>query len=393
MTASQPAASPLSFAAPPPSTGLSARFAARLGSFSLDCAFHLPGRGVSALFGPSGCGKTTVLRCLAGLTRLDEGELHVNGACWQAGRQFMPPHQRPVGYVFQEASLFPHLSVRDNLRYGLRRARRRSAAGSQPENGAAIPFDDVVGLLGIERLFTRAVPQLSGGERQRVAIGRALLSQPRLLLMDEPLSALDRASKDDILPYLERLHDALSIPVVYVSHDLSEVERLADTLVLMEGGRVLAQGPLPAVLADPALPLTHQPHAATVLMGTITGYDAAYDLTLLAVAGGTVHVPGALGATGARRRLRILASDVSLGRQPPLDTSILNALPARVLSGEPTGGHGVTVILALGEPATETRLLARISRKSWDALALRPGEAVHARLKAIALAPGRTDPL
>jgi molybdate transport system ATP-binding protein len=362
---------------------IAAHFSAHLGSFALDTAFEVPGSGVTALFGPSGCGKTTVLRCMAGLARLDHGYLAVNGDIWQDGRHFTSPHRRPIGYVFQEASLFPHLSVRNNLLYGLRRARM-----AQPSIG----FDDVVELLGIGRLFDRRPTQLSGGERQRVAVGRALLSQPRLLLMDEPLSALDRFSKDDILPYLERLHATLSIPVMYVSHDIAEVERLADTLVLMKDGRVEAAGPLPAVLADPALPFARMPEAASVLEARVENVDADYGLTEVSVSGGRLLVPGNLGSRGARRRVRVLSSDVSLGRQMSVDTTILNALPARIISGVPTAGHQMTVFLALGTDGGGAPLLARISRKSWDALAFKPDEAIVARVKAVALTDQAATP-
>ncbi|TCO73248.1 molybdenum ABC transporter ATP-binding protein [Rhodovulum euryhalinum] len=355
---------------------IGAAFRGRLGSFDLDAAFEVPGQGITALFGPSGCGKTTVLRAIAGLMRLPEGTLRVNGETWQEGRRFVPPHRRAVGYVFQEASLFPHLSVMGNLTFGMRRHR-----GSSP-----IGLDEVVDLLGIGRLFDRHPTQLSGGERQRVAIGRALLSQPQLLLMDEPLSALDRFSKDDILPYLERLHAALSIPVLYVSHDIAEVERLADTLVLMEAGRVRAAGPIADLLADPALPLIHMPQPAAVIDGEVVSTDPRYGLSEIAVPGGRLVVSGDLGPPGMRRRLRIPANDVSLGRHAPLDTTILNALPARIEGAEPTPDHQVTVRLALGADGKGAALLARISRKSWDRLDLKPGELVVARLKAVALA-------
>jgi len=207
--------------------GIEAAFAGRLGTFTLDVALSAPARGVTVLFGPSGCGKTTVLRCLAGLTRLG-GRLSVAGEVWQDAARFTPTHRRPIGYVFQEPSLFGHLSVQRNLAFGLRRA-----------HGARhIGFDEVAALLGLETLLGRHTAKLSGGERQRVAIGRALLSQPKLLLMDEPLASLDAARKAEVLPYLERLHDQLAIPIVYVTHDLGEALRLGDRLVLMDAGRV-----------------------------------------------------------------------------------------------------------------------------------------------------------
>lgn len=363
-------------------SGLQVRFRGRLGSFSLDVGFEAPARGVTALFGPSGCGKTSVLRCVAGLTRLAEGTLSIAGETWQDGRRcFVPPHRRPIGYVFQEASLFPHLSVTGNLTYGQRRAR----TSAHP-----VALDDVVSLLGLGRLLDRPTTVLSGGERQRVAIGRALLSQPRLLLMDEPLSALDRASRDDILPYLETLHDSLEIPVLYVSHDLAEVERLADTLVLMEAGRVRAVGPVADLMADPALPLARLPDAAEVLEATVVDCDAAYGLTTLAVSGGHVVVPVGGTRPGDRRRVRIQASDVSLCQSPPAagSSTILNVLPAVVREAVPTDGVLVTVVLALGPAGQGAPLLARVTRKSWDLLGLAPGVPVHAMVKGVALLDG-----
>lgn len=220
---------------PPPKDGvIEARFEGRRGDFRLDAAFTVPAFGVTALTGPSGGGKTSLLRCIAGLERMD-GRLRIGDQVWQDERRFLPPHQRAVGYVFQEPSLLPHLSVRANLWFGLTRAR------TPPQIG----FDEVVALLGVEPLLARSPARLSGGEQQRVAIGRALLSQPQWLLMDEPLSGLDPAGKIEILPYLERLHQTLAIPVLYVSHDPAEIARLADRVLLMREGRVTA---LPAVL-------------------------------------------------------------------------------------------------------------------------------------------------
>ena len=207
--------------------GIEARLEGRLGRFRLDAGFEVPAAGVTAVFGPSGSGKTTLLRCIAGLERL-QGRVAVRGEVWQDARSFLPPHRRPVGYVFQEPSLLPHLSVRGNLEFGL----KRSAGGR-------LGLEEVVGFLGLRPLLGRGVLKLSGGERQRVAIGRALLSQPRLLLMDEPLAGLDSAAKAEILSYLQRLHQLMDIPVLYVSHDAAEVARLTDRLLLMQGGRIL----------------------------------------------------------------------------------------------------------------------------------------------------------
>ncbi|MEZ5818677.1 MAG: molybdenum ABC transporter ATP-binding protein [Hyphomicrobiaceae bacterium] len=357
-----------------------------LGRFALDAAFEIPGRGVTALFGASGSGKTTILRCLAGLQRLP-GRIAVGNKIWQdsAGGIFLPPHARHVGYVFQEASLFSHLSVRDNLLYGARRV--KSNVGG---NRASVA--DIVELLGIDRLLDRATATLSGGERQRVAVGRALLSEPRVLLMDEPLSALDRMTKDEILPYFEKLHEQFALPILYVSHDLGEIERLADTLVLVTDGRVLAHGPLAEVQTDPTLPLLRAPQATVVLEGKVVGIDQTYALTEIEVPGAHLVVPGRHGAAGDRRRLSIAASDVSLARSAPHDSSILNCLPAHILAIEGDGlAPQVSVLLALGCAPSQSRIAARITRKSLDALSLAPGDNVFAQIKSVALVAARAS--
>ncbi len=354
------------------------RLAGRLGSFELDVDFAAPMQGITALFGPSGCGKTTVLRCLAGLQRLP-GRLAIGGETWQdeATRSFRPPHARPVGYVFQEASLFAHLSVRGNLTYGQRRA-----TGTE-----TIRFDEAVALLDLDSLLERGTAALSGGERQRVAIGRALLSQPRLLLMDEPLAALDRASREGILPYLEALHAALALPVIYVSHDIAEVERLADTVVLMAAGKVQASGRLTDLQADPDLPLINLPQAAVTIEATAVERDRTYGLTVFATDGGRLLVPGKSVALGARQRLRISAADVSLTLSAATDSSILNKLPARIVSLTPQDADGIqfNVVLRLGAEGHGARIVARVTRKSRDVLQLAPGSAVFAQIKGVAL--------
>jgi molybdate transport system ATP-binding protein len=361
-----------------------AEFRGALGKFALDAGFTAPAKGVTALFGPSGCGKTTVLRCIAGL-------LHVNGVCeidgevWQdeAGA-FLPTYKRPLGYVFQEASLFQHLSVRRNLLFGAPRHDGRAAKG-------AIAFDEVVELLGAGRLLERSPRNLSGGERQRVAIGRALLSQPKLLLMDEPLSALDRATKNEILPFLERLRDRLNLPVVYVTHDLAEVERLADQMVLMEKGRVIGVGALEDLQSDPSLPLAVARDAAVSLDGVVQGSDEAYGLVTLKVRGGTLTAPASGAPVGERRRIRVVAGDVSLARQAPAPSSILNVLPARIVSMKPIDSNEVVAVVGLGADGGGARLLSRLTRKSWEALGLAEGTNVYAQVKAVALAPGRGE--
>lgn len=350
-------------------------FRGKVGGFSLDAALCVPATGVTALFGPSGCGKTTILRCIAGLHRMGDGRCVVDGDVWQSGAIFRPAYRRPVGYVFQEASLFAHLSVRRNLLYG---APSRSV-------DHVIGLDEVVALLGLGALLGRAPAKLSGGERQRVAIGRALLSQPRLLLMDEPLSALDRATKDEILPFLERLGAALALPMIYVSHDMAEVERLADHLVLIDHGRVLAAGKLAALQSDTALPLVRAREAAVSLDAVVAGHDAEYGMAILDVPGGRFLVPSPMLQAGAARRLRIMAQDVSLTRDAPRASSITNVLKARILDATMLGPNELAVVLGLGFDGTGARLLARVTRRSWEMLDLADGVELYVQIKGVAL--------
>jgi len=347
-------------------------FRGTLGSFELNTRFEVPARGVTAIFGPSGCGKTAIMRCIAGLNRL-AGLCSVAGDIWQDEKHFRPVHQRPIGYVFQEANLFPHLSVRRNLMYG------------HPGAAAAITLDEVVALLGIDTLLERSPRHLSGGERQRVAIGRALLSQPKLLLMDEPLSALDQMTKDEILPYLERLHGALDLPILYISHDIAEVERLADQLVLMRNGAVLASGPLSELQADLSLPLALSRNAAVSLDATVLDQDSSDGMARLAVPGGQFLLPAEPLAAGSRRRLRVLADDVSLALETPSRSTIVNVLRARILGIRSQSDHRVTALLGLGEDGEGARLLSRVTERSWNELGLRPGLDVYAQVKGVAL--------
>jgi molybdate transport system ATP-binding protein len=362
-----------------------AAFRGTVGKFALDAAFTAPAKGVTALFGPSGCGKTMVLRCIAGLRRFSDGLCDIDGDVWQdQNGAFLPTYQRPLGYVFQEASLFPHLSVRRNLLFG----RPRHPAGTKQHE---ITFDEVVDLLGVTRLLGRSPRNLSGGERQRVAIGRALLSQPKLLLMDEPLSALDRTTKSEILPFLERLRDRLSLPIVYITHDMAEVERLAHHLVLMENGRVIAAGPLADLQSDPALPLATARGAAVSLTAVVEAHDARYGLLTVGVPGGRFVVTAPAAPNGERRRVRVFADDVSLARERPSPSSILNVLPARIGSMKPVDSDEVVAVIALGAEGEGARLLSRLTRMSWDQLGLVEGAKVHAQVKTVALAPGRGE--
>ena len=365
--------------------GVSIALAGRLGPFALDVAFDTPPTGVTALFGPSGCGKTSILRAVAGLSRMT-GHVSVGGQTWQNANSFRPPHKREIGYVFQEASLFPHLSVRKNLVFGA----RRTKAGVDGKR-----FDEIVDLMGLRRLLERAPELLSGGERQRVALGRALLSRPKLLLMDEPLSALDRFAKDDILPYIEALHGALEIPVLYVSHDIAEVERLADRIVILKDGRVVASGGLNAALTDVGLGFVRDPQAAAVLPAIVIAYDPEDGLAELDLGGQRVFVDGGgKPVIGALRRLRIEASDVSLTREKPGLSTILNALVVTIRRIEPVASQANLAIVLSLEGSDELTFVARVTKRSARRLALAEGDRLHAQIKSVSLATARSlDPL
>jgi molybdate transport system ATP-binding protein len=352
---------------------IQARFRLAYPGFDLDVSMELPGQGVTALFGPSGCGKTTVLRCMAGLIRADQGALRVAGETWQGDGMFLPTHQRPLGYVFQEANLFAHLDVRRNLLYGQSRV---------PHAQRRVALDHVVALLGLEHLLQRMPGGLSGGERQRVAIARALLTSPRLLLMDEPLAALDAARKADILPYLERLHDELDIPVVYVSHAPDEVARLADHIVVLEAGRVVAAGPLQETLANVDLPIHLGEDAGVVLQATVAERDAAWHLARVEFPGGSLWVRDGGQALGQPVRVRILARDVSVALEPPTNTSIQNSLRATV---EQLAGDCHPALALLRLRLGSSPVLARLTRRAADGLGLHAGQPVWVQIKAVAL--------
>ncbi len=356
-------------------SGLRGHFDLQRGTFRLQAEIAAPPQGITAVFGDSGAGKTTLLRCLAGLEHAQRGYLEVGGECWQDEQRgrFLPTHRRGIGYVFQEPTLFPHLSVVGNLRYAWRRA---SSSGRRPT------LDEVAHWLGIARLLHRYPRQLSGGERQRVAIARALVSSPRLLLLDEPLAALDAGSKADILPYLQTLHDALAIPVMYVSHSLEEVVRLADRIVLLEGGVVQAVGPLAEILSRLDLPLAKLDQGGALIEAVVEGRDETDHLTYLRFSGGRLTVPGLLPASSDHRlRVYVHARDVSLSLDRPGRTSILNVFQARISGISPESGGMVTVRLHLAG----TVLLARVTRRSCSELALKPGLPVYAQVKSVAL--------
>lgn len=347
---------------------LTARFQHSYPGFSLDVDVSLPSRGVTALFGPSGSGKSTLLHLIAGLEKSHNGFMAIDGAVWQDGRNFVPVHERPLGYVFQDVRLFPHLNVQRNIEYGLRRI---------PASSRRVSLDGVIELLGISSLMQRMPDRLSGGERQRVAIARALAVSPSLLLMDEPLAALDQARKQEVLPYLERLHDTLEIPVLYVSHAIDEVARLADHLVVLDAGKVVAQGSPVDLMAQADLHLARDDETGALIEATVASHDDAYQLTDVAFPGGHLSLPRQTALAGQKVRMRVLARDVSITLAPQTGTSIINILPATVANITEINPSQSLIGLDLGG----TQILARVTRKSVDALGLKPGLAVYAQIK------------
>ena len=342
---------------------------------SLDVSFDAP-PGVTVLFGRSGSGKTTVVNAVAGLLRPDQALIRLEGRVLTdtGARQHVAPHRRRIGYVFQDPRLFPHLSVRQNLRYGRWFAPRAKAD----------PFDRIVDLLGIADLLHRRPGALSGGEKSRVALGRALLSEPQLLLMDEPLAALDDQRKAEILPYLERLRDELQVPMLYVTHSAAELARLATTLVLLEQGRVRHAGPVAAMLADPDLaPLLGLREAGAVIGARIAAQEGD-GLTRLHTSGGALFLPRVVGELGDALSIRIHAQDVMLARHRPEGLSALNILPATVRLVRMGEGPGALVQLQIGEDL----ILARITRRSAETMGLVPGTGCFAILKSVAVARG-----
>ncbi len=356
---------------------LSLEITHQMPDFSLSVSFEVP-PGITALFGPSGSGKTTVINAVSGLLKPDAGRIILAGEPIfdTSLRINLPPHKRRLGYVFQDGRLFPHLSVEKNLLYGQRFA-------LQDEPGPSL--ESVSELLGISSLLQRAPGGLSGGEKQRVAIGRALLSRPRMLLMDEPLAALDEPRKEEILPYLERLRDQTDIPILYVSHSVAEVARLATSVVLLDKGSVIRSGPAEQVLSDPTtVRQLGLRQAGSVLSAAITAHHAD-GLTELTVSGGTLFLPKMDRPVGAKTRVRILAQDIIVAGSLPRDLSALNILPAEVTTVQPGSGPGVVIQMRSGSD----HLLARITRRSAEKMRLKPGAHVFAVIKAVSVA--RTD--
>lgn len=343
--------------------------------YTLDVDLTLPGEGVTGIFGISGSGKSTFLRTIAGLERPVNSRIVIQDEVWHddALGIFIPPYKRALGFVFQDAALFPHLTILKNLEYGLKRI---------PEQERKIPLDYVVDLLGITHLMSRKPDCLSGGEKQRVGIARALATSPRILMMDEPLASLDMKRKAEIIPYLNRLNEELEIPILYVSHALDEIIRLADHMVLLENGKALASDATSRLLTRMDLPLSHGEDASAVIHGTVIERDAQYYLNTVEFSGGRIVMPGAAEQSGKRVRLRIQASDVSLTLQKAVDSSILNIIDSEVVNIRDYAAGLVMIEL----DARGTRLLCRMTAKSANTLALKPGKQVFAQVKAVAIA-------
>ncbi len=344
----------------------------RYPEFELDVEQTIPGSGLTALFGPSGCGKSTLLRTIAGFERGAEGRVTFGSETWLSGRSALAPHRRGVGYVFQDARLFPHLTARGNLDYAYKRAAKVPARYA---------FDDVVAMLDLAPLFDRRAGQLSGGERQRVAIGRTLLARPRLLLMDEPLAALDTRRKGEILPYIARLTTAFEIPIIYVTHALEEVTQLGDRIVALAAGRVVATGGVAETLERLDLSdVQGRFEAGTVLAGRVTGHDPALHMTTVDLGGAVLEVPEIGLNAGAEVRLRVRARDVSLARSRPEGLSIRNILDARVLNiaSEPETAFAEVLLDVNGQ-----HLRTRITRAAVQDLALAEGQPVFALIKSV----------
>ena len=355
--------------------GIELQLSQELGTFQLDVTLSLPGRGITALYGHSGSGKTSLLRCIAGLEK-SSGRLMIGEETWQDHNYFLPVHERPLAYVFQEASLFTHLSVRKNLEYGLKRI---------PLRARRIEFNQAVEWLGLERMLDRDPEQLSGGERQRVAIARALLSSPEVLLMDEPLSALDHRSKQEILPYLENLHQILEIPVIYVTHSPDEVARLADHLVVLNEGKVVADGPLGETLSNVQTPISLGDQTGVVIEATLEERNPEWHLALAGFAGGGLWVPDIGIPADESLRLRVLARDVSIALEPHSDTSILNILPGQVTDIVEDEHPAVMLVRVTTGDTETTPFIARLTARSVQTLGLDVGMSVWIQVKSVAV--------
>lgn len=347
----------------------------RFGDFTLDLAFAIEETGVTALFGPSGAGKSTVINAVAGLIRPDRGHIRINGATVfdSNTRLFLPPRRRRVGYVFQDARLFPHLSVERNLLFGWRRTGRQTS----PEQ-----ITEIIDLLGLAHLLNRKPATLSGGEKQRVAIGRALMSGPDLLLLDEPLAALDQKRRGEILPYLKRLGEQAGIPMLYVSHAIDEVAALADRVVVMNKGQLVASGNVADTFARlDLIPITGRFDAGGVIEATVCDHDDSLGLTRLAFNGENLLVPRLDSEPGTPLKVRVRARDILIARDAPTAISANNILPARITEIHEDPPTYADIQLDLGA----TRLVARLTRASVDRLGLKTGMQVQAIIKSVTI--------
>lgn len=351
---------------------ITARFKVNWPGFALNVDITIPGRGVTALFGNSGSGKTTLLRCIAGLERAPQGFLSVNSEVWQDGKCWMPTHKRPLGYVFQEASLFSHLTVMGNLRYGLKRI----------SDVQQVSLKQAIELLGIGHLLDRKPDSLSGGERQRVGIARALAVSPRILLMDEPLAALDLKRKQEILPYLEHLHDELNIPVLYVSHSPDEVARLADHLVVLDEGRVIANGPLAETLARLDLPIRLGEDVGVVIDARIGSIDDHWHLARVDFSGGSLWTRDRNLPIGRKVRVRVLARDVSLAQEHPGQSSIQNVMRGQIDAIANDEHPGLALVRV---QVGDSTLVARLTKRAAAELNVALGQELWVQVKSVAL--------
>ena len=343
----------------------------QLESFMLDANFSIPDRGITVVFGPSGSGKTTLLRAIAGLEKSDKGFLKIGDSVWQKGEDFLATHKRQIGYVFQDAALFDHLDVKGNLNFVIKRA-----IGLKEDF-----IESIHNLLEINTLLNRKTTQLSGGERQRVAIARALLTNPKILLLDEPLSALDLKRKNEILPYLDSIHNDLEIPILYVTHSQDEMSRLADHLLLIEDGNIVGSGPVNDMLTRFDMPLSHGGDAVSIIEAEVLKRDSEFNLMHLDFLGGQFIVPDNSFPVQTKVRIRVVARDVSLTKSKQVDTSILNIFPAMVQEIVNEGEAQVMVRLQI----KDTILLACITRKSSYKLRLEKGSEVFVQVKSVAI--------
>ena len=343
----------------------------QLESFMLDANFSIPDRGITVVFGPSGSGKTTLLRAIAGLEKSDDGFLKIGDSVWQKGEDFLATHKRQIGYVFQDAALFDHLDVKGNLNFVIKRA-----IGLKEDF-----IESIHNLLEIKTLLNRKTTQLSGGERQRVAIARALLTNPKILLLDEPLSALDSKRKNEILPYLDSIHNDLEIPILYVTHSQDEMSRLADHLLLIEDGNIIGSGPVNDMLTRFDMPLSHGGDAVSIIEAEVLKRDSEFNLMHLDFLGGQFIVPDNSFPVQTKVRIRVVARDVSLTKSKQVDTSILNIFPAMVQEIVNEGEAQVMVRLQI----KDTILLACITRKSSYKLRLEKGSEVFVQVKSVAI--------